>query len=38
MSNMTIQIRTKINQLQRTLPVGLLVDSGWLQEKDTRAN
>src|ERR1700722_16661323 len=33
MPNMTIQIRIKINQLQRTLPEGLLVDSGWLQEK-----
>lgn len=30
---MSIRIKTKINQLQRILPEGLLVDSAWLQEK-----
>jgi len=28
-----MRIRQKINQLQRILPEGLLVDSAWLQEK-----
>jgi hypothetical protein len=33
MSSMTIQTRHKLNQLQHTLPEGLLVDSGWLQQR-----